>query len=47
MTGRFEHFDARSGGSYRLVVAYADASAAREVQDPTSLQAPPAGHRTA
>jgi hypothetical protein len=24
MTGRFEHFDARSGGSYRLVLAYAD-----------------------
>jgi hypothetical protein len=31
MTGRFEHFDARFGGSYRLVLAYADASAAREV----------------
>ena len=29
MTGRFGHFDARSGGSYRLVLAYADASAAR------------------
>jgi hypothetical protein len=26
MTGRFEHFDARPGGSYRLVLAYADAS---------------------
>ena len=25
MTGRFEHFDARSGGSYRLVMAHADA----------------------
>jgi hypothetical protein len=25
MTGRFEHFDARPGGSYRLVLAYADA----------------------
>jgi uncharacterized protein YndB with AHSA1/START domain len=22
MTGRFEHFDARPGGSYRLVLAY-------------------------
>ena len=32
MTGRFEHFDARSGGSCRLVLAYADASAAREVR---------------
>ena len=32
MTGRFEHFDARPGGSYRLVLAYADASAAREVR---------------
>ena len=28
MTGRFEHFDARPGGSYRLVLTYADASAA-------------------
>jgi hypothetical protein len=26
MTGRFEHFDARPGGSYRLVLAFADAS---------------------
>lgn len=26
MTGRFEHFDARPGGSYRLVLTYADAS---------------------
>jgi uncharacterized protein YndB with AHSA1/START domain len=25
MTGRFEHFDARPGGSYRLVPTYADA----------------------
>jgi len=31
MTGRFEHFDARRGASYRLVPAYADASTAREV----------------
>jgi acetyl esterase/lipase len=30
MTGRFEHFDARPGGSYRLVLAYADASPARK-----------------
>ena len=28
MTGRFEHFDARPGGSYRLVLTYEDASAA-------------------
>lgn len=28
MTGRFEHFDARPGGSYRLVLTYADASTA-------------------
>lgn len=28
MTGRFEHFDARPGGSYRMVLTYADASAA-------------------
>ena len=26
MTGRFEHFDARPGGSYRLVLTYADAA---------------------
>jgi uncharacterized protein YndB with AHSA1/START domain len=25
MTGRFEHFDARPGGSYRLGLTYADA----------------------
>ena len=29
MTGRFEHFDARPGGSYRLTLTYADASSAR------------------
>jgi uncharacterized protein YndB with AHSA1/START domain len=29
MSGRFERFDARPGGSYRLVLTYADASAAR------------------
>jgi len=29
MTGRFERFDARPGGGYRLVLTYADASAAR------------------
>jgi uncharacterized protein YndB with AHSA1/START domain len=28
MSGRFEHFDARPGGSYRLVLTYADASSA-------------------
>ncbi|GAA2910970.1 hypothetical protein Acy02nite_75460 [Actinoplanes cyaneus] len=28
MTGRFERFDAKPGGSYRLVLTYADASAA-------------------
>ena len=27
MTGRLEHFDARSGGSYRLVLVYAHTSA--------------------
>lgn len=27
MTGRFEHFDARPGGTYRMVLTYADASA--------------------
>lgn len=29
MTGRFERFDPRSGGSYRLVLTYTDASASR------------------
>jgi hypothetical protein len=29
MTGRFERFDARPGGSYRLVLTYQDASTAR------------------
>lgn len=29
MTGRFERFDARPGGSYRMVLTYADAWAAR------------------
>jgi uncharacterized protein YndB with AHSA1/START domain len=28
MSGRFERFDARPGGSYRLVLTYADASSA-------------------
>jgi uncharacterized protein YndB with AHSA1/START domain len=28
MSGRFEHFDARPGGSYRLVLTYADPSGA-------------------
>jgi len=28
MTGRFEHFDARPGGSYRLVLTYDDRAAA-------------------
>jgi len=29
MTGRFEQFDARPGGGYRLVLTYADAAAGR------------------
>ena len=29
MSGRFERFDARPGGSYRLVLTYADASTVR------------------
>jgi uncharacterized protein YndB with AHSA1/START domain len=29
MSGRFEQFDARSGGSYRLVLTYADPSSGR------------------
>ena len=30
MTGRFERFDARPGGSYRLILTYADAASARD-----------------
>ena len=29
MTGQFEHFDFRRGGSYRLVLTYAEADGAR------------------
>lgn len=29
MSGRFEHFDVRPGGSYRMVLTYADVSTAR------------------
>ena len=29
MTGRFERFDGRAGGGYRMVLTYADASSAR------------------
>jgi uncharacterized protein YndB with AHSA1/START domain len=29
MTGHFEHFDLRPGGSYRLILTYVDASSAR------------------
>ncbi len=29
MTGTFERFDVRAGGSYRMVLTYADASASR------------------
>lgn len=29
MTGRFEHFDPTPGGSYRLVLTYADATASQ------------------
>lgn len=29
MTGRFEQFDARPGGSYRMVLTYGDAATAR------------------
>ncbi len=28
MSGRFEHFDARPGGSYRMILTYTDASGA-------------------
>ena len=36
MSGRFERFDARPGGSYRLVLTYADASNARGKATPES-----------
>jgi uncharacterized protein YndB with AHSA1/START domain len=36
MSGRFERFDARPGGSYRLVLTYADASSARGKATPDS-----------
>jgi uncharacterized protein YndB with AHSA1/START domain len=29
MTGRFEHFDARPGGTYRLILTYANGSSGR------------------
>jgi uncharacterized protein YndB with AHSA1/START domain len=36
MTGRFERFDARPGGSYRMVLTYADGSTARGKATPHS-----------
>jgi uncharacterized protein YndB with AHSA1/START domain len=36
MSGRFERFDARPGGSYRLVLTYADTSTARGKATPDS-----------
>lgn len=36
MTGRFESFDAQAGGSYRMVLTYADASTARGKATPDS-----------
>ena len=36
MTGHFEHFDARRGGSYRLVLTYLDGSTARGKTTPES-----------
>jgi uncharacterized protein YndB with AHSA1/START domain len=36
MTGRFDRFDARPGGSYRMVLTYADASAASGKATPDS-----------
>ena len=36
MTGRFEHFDARPGGSYRLVLSYADQAAGAGKTTPES-----------
>ena len=36
MSARFEHFDARPGGSYRMVLTYADASTAAGKTTPDS-----------
>lgn len=36
MTGRFEHFDARPGGSYRLVLSYPEGSATGGKTTPAS-----------
>jgi uncharacterized protein YndB with AHSA1/START domain len=36
MTGRFERFDARPGGSYRLILTYADASSSPGKATPDS-----------
>jgi uncharacterized protein YndB with AHSA1/START domain len=36
MTGRFERFDARPGGAYRMVLTYVDASTARGKATPDS-----------
>jgi uncharacterized protein YndB with AHSA1/START domain len=36
MVGRFEHFDARPGGSYRLVLTYAEPSTGRPKSTPDS-----------
>ena len=36
MTGRFERFDARPGGSYRMVLTFVDASTARGKATPDS-----------
>src|SRR5215211_4138635 len=44
MTGRFEHFDARPGGSYGLLLAYADASVPREVLRRLRRSRPKGGH---
>src|SRR5215207_9785384 len=44
MTGRYEHFDARPGGSYGLLLAYADASVPREVLRRLRRRRPKGGH---
>lgn len=36
MTGRFEHFDARPGGSYRLILTYQDGSSGSGKATPES-----------
>jgi uncharacterized protein YndB with AHSA1/START domain len=39
MTGRFDHFDARTGGSYRLTLTYADPGTGKTTTDSDVVEA--------